>query len=156
MRVMVLRSVVFAGLLAACGAGLVLADAHGEKGKGMPGKAGEHWDALVKAFDANGDGKISRQEFMAKRPLFDKVDANHDGALTQEEITANPTAQKHGKTGAGFVERFDGDKDGKVTAAEFDAKRAKAFDAMDKNHDGQLEQGEVKGQAPAAEGDLGT
>ncbi len=37
--------------------------------------------------DANKDGKISKEEFLASRmKWFDEVDVNHDGALDRDEL----------------------------------------------------------------------
>jgi Ca2+-binding EF-hand superfamily protein len=39
--------------------------------------------------DTDGDGKISKAEFMAApMPMFDRVDANGDGQITQDEMKA--------------------------------------------------------------------
>lgn len=38
--------------------------------------------------DKNGDGKISREEWTGKPKVFDRLDANHDGFLTKDEIRA--------------------------------------------------------------------
>ncbi len=44
---------------------------------------------LMKQFDKNGDGKIERGEMPEQsRPLFDRLDANQDGVVTAEELTA--------------------------------------------------------------------
>jgi EF hand len=42
------------------------------------------------AFDANKDGKLSKDEVTDSRlqRLFDRADANHDGVVTEEELTA--------------------------------------------------------------------
>lgn len=57
---------------------------------------------MVKKMDSDGDGMLSAAE-MAARPgpemLFDKIDANADGAVTQDEVDAARKAmhEKHGK-----------------------------------------------------------
>lgn len=38
--------------------------------------------------DENGDGRVSRQEFLGPPNRFDMIDADKDGFLTVEEITA--------------------------------------------------------------------
>ena len=56
---------------------------------------------MVKALDSDGDGMLSAAE-MAARPgperLFDRIDANGDGAVTQDEVDAAQKAmhEKHG------------------------------------------------------------
>jgi Ca2+-binding EF-hand superfamily protein len=80
--------------------------------------------------------------------MFDKMDGNHDGSVTSDEVKAMPAVQKHGGTGQNFVAHFDGDKDGKVTTAEYDTKRTSFFDKMDKNKDGFIDQSEFKAQPP--------
>jgi hypothetical protein len=46
-------------------------------------------DQIIKAWDSNGDGSVSKDEWTAAgRPAdrFDRVDANHDGKVTAEEL----------------------------------------------------------------------
>lgn len=46
-------------------------------------------DGAIANFDKNKDGKISRDEYRApKLAAFDKVDANRDGTVTQQEAQA--------------------------------------------------------------------
>ena len=154
MKRMIVRAVAVAGMLAVGGAGVVLAGSPEEPpAKGNKGgwKRGQNWTAFATKFDADKDGKVSKAEFLAQRPGFDKVDANKDGAVTAEEVKAMPAAKKRGASGAGFVDRFDTDKDGKVSAAEYDEKRGKAFEAMDKNKDSFVDEGELKGHPKEAE-----
>jgi len=43
----------------------------------------------MKQFDRNGDGKMERSEMPEQfRPLFDRLDANKDGIVTAEELSA--------------------------------------------------------------------
>jgi Ca2+-binding EF-hand superfamily protein len=74
--------------------------------------------------------------------VFDQLDANHDGAITQDEIAAftkmmgdNPRIV--GRVTSMFTEA-DANHDGKLTAAEAKARADAAFDAADTNHDGVL------------------
>ena len=41
----------------------------------------------VKRFDANGDGKITREEFTGPAWIFNQIDKNSDGTITAEELT---------------------------------------------------------------------
>jgi len=43
---------------------------------------------MLKMMDGDGDGRVSKQEFMDKRAQhFEKMDANKDGFLDQQEAT---------------------------------------------------------------------
>ncbi len=54
-------------------------------------------DELFEKMDANEDGKLSQEE--VKGPLsrhFDKIDANEDGFLTREELENVPKPERKG------------------------------------------------------------
>jgi Ca2+-binding EF-hand superfamily protein len=57
-------------------------------------QAHETAQQIIGSIDSSKDGKVSLQEYQA-RPLanFNKLDSNHDGTVTQQEIAAA------GKTG---------------------------------------------------------
>lgn len=155
-----LRGVAVAGLVAISAIGFAGHAAAQARRAGAPPagretwKRGQNWDKFVRLFDANHDGKVSKEELLAKHPGFDRADANHDGSVTADEMKALPAAQRHpGLAGAGFISRFDQDGDGKVTLDEFNAKRTAAFDAMDKNKDGFISQEEFQGEAANGEGE---
>lgn len=64
--------------------------AHAAHGKG-------HRGGMFKNADANADGKVSQQEFIAKATeRFQRLDANGDGFLTQEEARAGRRGHGHG------------------------------------------------------------
>lgn len=50
---------------------------------------------FLKEVDANGDGKISREEFHAKgEKMFKEADTNGDGFITKEEMKAAHEARR--------------------------------------------------------------
>lgn len=64
------------------------ADHHKERGD-MEGKK-SHKAYMLKKMDADGDGMISKDEFMAAHEeKFNKMDADGDGFLTEDEMKAS-------------------------------------------------------------------
>lgn len=53
---------------------------------GAPAAGGRGINALMKKYDKNGDGKLDRSELPGA--LFDRLDANKDGLVTEEEAKA--------------------------------------------------------------------
>ena len=41
---------------------------------------------MIKRLDKDGDGKISKEEWIGPAPFFDRLDRNGDGAITEDEI----------------------------------------------------------------------
>jgi Ca2+-binding EF-hand superfamily protein len=64
--------------------------------------------------------------------MFAMLDANKDGAITEDEM---------GPMGR-MISRLDTDGNGKVTTEEFTEMQLRRFDRMDENHDGQLTKAE--------------
>ena len=99
-------------------------------------------------------GPVSKAEFMASgKAKFDAADANHDGALTKEELITVITQQMGSAPPQPMIDAIfgamDTDHDGKVTTAEAEKLRAGMFDRIDTNHDGTLSLDEM-GAARAA------
>ena len=100
-------------------------------------------------------GPISRADYMARgKAQFDAADANHDGVLTKEELSAVMTAQMGGAASQQMVDTIfgamDTDHDGKVAAAEAEKLRGDRFDKADANHDGTLSSEEMEAARAAA------
>ena len=60
--------------------------------------------------------------------MFDRIDANHDGAINASELAASP--------GGRMLSRADADGNGLITKAEMEAGAEAMFKTMDKNGDG--------------------
>jgi Ca2+-binding EF-hand superfamily protein len=106
---------------------------------------GEMAGKMIKRFDKDSDGKLSETEWPDKgRMKFADADANKDGAVTADEISA--MRQKPHREAADGKDRFarlDTDKDGKLSAAEWSVQGEKMFTRFDKNKDGKIEKSEL-------------
>ena len=52
-------------------------------------KAQERLAALVTQLDKDGDGRVSKSEFIdGSTPLFDRADTDHNGELSRDEVAA--------------------------------------------------------------------
>ena len=114
---------------------------------------GQHAALGFKALDKDGDGRISRDEAAAAPRLaqnFDKIDTNHDGYLTPDELKAAHAAMRQAHWA-----RIDTDGDGKISLAEAQAnapRLAEHFDAIDTNHDGFITPDELEAAMRAHHG----
>ncbi len=93
--------------------------------------------------DTNGDGVITRQEFMAASDArFARMDANKDGKLTADE--------RQGRRGGRMGATADANGDGVVTLDEQRAQAARTFDRLDRNKDGKIDASEIAAMRDAA------
>ncbi|MDO6588271.1 EF-hand domain-containing protein [Salipiger sp. 1_MG-2023] len=81
---------------------------------------------MFKSLDADGDGTITQDELAAAGPAgaFAEADANGDGALEADELTAFRQAQeaaREARRQQQMLQRFDADKDGKLSLEELTA-----------------------------------
>jgi len=133
------------------------------RGRGGPGRGGESENAAsadmveetvktLMAFDANGDGKLSRSELPERfQGIFDRADQNKDGFLTPEEIRKMAAAQAapaesmgRGGRGGGEGGRGDGPR-GDMNFIRMDPILA----AVDTNGDGVISAEEIRNSADA-------
>ncbi len=90
------------------------------------------------AMDANGDGKVSQSEWKGPEQVFPKLDQNHDGSITSDELANRSFERKPGSR----VQQMDTDGDGQVSASEWKGPEF-AFSRLDANRDEKLSQEEL-------------
>ncbi|MDX2112809.1 MAG: hypothetical protein SFW63_03645 [Alphaproteobacteria bacterium] len=112
--------------------------------------------------DTNRDGELVKAEFLAfHERYYNQMDIRKSGAITQQDIhtlnaqKAAARAQREGKPAPvadpkakprpirWFV-RADGNRDGKLTKAEFFAHHEKFFDAVDDRKSGVITQADIR------------
>lgn len=96
----------------------------------------------LKAMDKDGDGKISKAEFTGQEAMFDRLDANKDGVIGEDEFPKPPIAPTPA-IGRGLM-AMDENKDGKVSKAEFTGPEP-LFTRLDANKDGFIAKDEIPG-----------
>jgi hypothetical protein len=71
--------------------------AQGRRGAGQ-GSQGQRGGRPAQA-DTNGDGKISKDEWKGPAEAFDRLDSNHDGNITREEMAQGRGSRQGGPRG---------------------------------------------------------
>ncbi len=103
------------------------------------------------AFDKDGDGKITRDEYQGNAQLFDRLDKNGDGSIGRDELPKLPATPKKGQARpagamADRLKAMDTDGDGKLTRDEYQG-NAQLFDRLDQDSDGSLTGDELRSAA---------
>jgi Ca2+-binding EF-hand superfamily protein len=94
--------------------------------------------------DKNGDGKITRQEFLeARAARFDSIDTNKDGKLSRDEFVAAAPNFRARMLASSTFSNFDKNSDGTLSRDEFKNGPTPGFDYADTNGDGVLTADEV-------------
>jgi len=130
-------------VLAVLGTGCATESGGPESGGGPPGGAGtgrrmarrdrQQPEELWKQYDLHGDGKITREEFMAVRAVcFARYDVNGDGMLTRAEVMRFFPPQLADRIDAAFS-RLDLKGDGLISREEFDRESDRLFRQLDTN-----------------------
>jgi Ca2+-binding EF-hand superfamily protein len=101
----------------------------------------EELSAHFRQLDADKDGRLTAEESKIPARFFDRLDTNHDHALSLEEFLAQPDFGQHRR--AGVFDHADQNHDGKVTRAEAVQAAKERFDRLDANHDGVVTRDEL-------------
>jgi EF-hand domain pair/EF hand len=106
-----------------------------------------HWGRwMFQEMDANHDGKVTQAEvdaFEAARAA--EIDANHDGKITADEIQAFREKQR-AKREAAMLARMDTNGDGTVSVQEYQAAQTWRLARMDRNGDGTIDEQDMHGR----------
>jgi Ca2+-binding EF-hand superfamily protein len=100
---------------------------------------GDRFDFL----DADGNNRVTRQEWHASQEAFTWLDANRDGVLTRLEVEGEGADQQ----GDVFA-RLDANRNNRINPTEWQWSRA-SFDKLDVNRDGVLTRAEMAGRQKA-------
>lgn len=100
---------------------------------------------MFRHLDADGDGKLSSDEFGSMRlGRLQEADADADGKLTEAEIVDFLIQRDYERKARRAAQMLDVDGDGEVTIAEIEGRQAKRFALLDRNDDGALDQDELR------------
>ena len=106
------------------------------------GPASQDAAVLISQADTNGDGSITKAEFLARRSAaFTDLDADASGALTQKEFEL-ALEQRMKRFSARAFTIVDKDGNGAISQTEWDQNPPRAFDKLDTNSDGVITEAE--------------
>ena len=132
-------AVLLAGTFLAGSAFAAMAGHPGEGDKPGPG---------MERMDANKDGKIDREDFVARhKEMFARMDQNGDGTVTPEEMRAahEKMREEHRRRmEEQMFTRLDANGDGILSQDELVARGEKAFAELDGNGDGVIGKDEMR------------
>lgn len=125
--------------------------AQAKRGEGRPGVGRPAPEEIIKRFDKNGDGKLSKDEIpegMAAR--LGQADGDGDGTVTKEELEAAFKKMQGRRGGQGtppgrgqfdpaqLFQRLDRNSDGKVTKDELPEQMAERMMRADADGNGEI------------------
>ena len=109
-------------------------------------RSSKHFEHMLKKWDANGDGRISLDEYLAAASArFQQIDTQNTGSVSADQIANSPNAHERIERRAeGLVQHLDSAGKGYVTQDEFVAAAKARFAKLDRNGDGKLTPDELE------------
>lgn len=108
-------------------------------------KAAKFKQKVFDRIDTNHDGVITQDEYIAAAAAhFNKIDVNGTGEITAQDIASSPRmVKREQRVAAHEVKKMDANGDGTVSQDEFVAAAKSRFARLDKNGDGFIDADEV-------------
>ena len=124
---------------------IVAQETLGSSGGPPPGRGGGGGGmGMMRMADANGDGVVTRDEYLAATDArFARMDRNGDGVLDETERPQR-RGPPPGRDGAPSPGGMGGRK---MTREQFHVDALRRFDRLDTNHDGKVDQNEMAAAA---------
>ena len=118
----------------------------GERGQHMgPGGRGGHGRMFLGLFDVDGDGKVSREDFDARRAeLFALADTDGSGSFTLEDFGPLWLAVNEARV-VDMFQRADADGSLGITAEEQAKQQERMLERADRNNDGVITKADFRG-----------
>ena len=110
-------------------------------------------EGMFERADANNDGSVTREEFIAARgEQFAKFDRNSDGYIDSNDVPKRLAARRQQNGGGGemLAGQFDANSDGKVGKEEFVNGPTTIFDRADSDDNDVLDAKELAAAKEAA------
>lgn len=120
---------------------------------GPAAAAGKASGDLIGRADLNGDGRVTREEFISARSqLFTRLDRNRDGYISRDDASQSRIGRRaQGKRLGEALREFDRNNDGRIGRDEFVDRPTSMFDRFDTNRDRVLDSGEMMAMRGAIE-----
>lgn len=103
---------------------------------------------LLKSWDSDGSGSLSKDEFKLSLDKFTESDTDGDGAISVDELNNTYYARELAKISDYAFKEQDKDGDSLISSDEF-AFSAIDFASVDKNSDGSVDKDELFASSPA-------
>lgn len=128
-------------------------EARGTEGRGMRGGFGAGF-GVFETLDEDNDGQLSKKELDDFTAKVMAADTDKNGLVSREEAQVMLRARAMANAGRMFMQRFDANKDGKVTREELGGE-AERFDRFDSDKDGAITTADFANMPPDAFGGMG-